>query len=176
MTGGAGVGGPGTNGAAGSGLSTLEKARIVLVGVVAPALIVLLGWRLTLSWQDLPGEIPSHWQGEGATSFSAPADIISSWVFGASFAALAAMLGTAAMAWGWQWSRLSRGFSATLVGVTGAVMTGLVLSLAVARGLTTEQVVERGAGPGMLGVFGGFALWLVLALWAWRGLRPLQRS
>ena len=66
----------------------------------------------------------------------------------------------------WEWTPLGRGASAVGFGITGAVSSGLVIPLLLARGATTSEVVAQGAAPSILSVMGGFAVCTILAVFA----------
>lgn len=155
-------------------LATPGRVRVVTVGMVVPLLLALTGWGIASSLEDLPGELPSHWSGTVADFFLPPEAIINAWSFGNLFAALLAVSVTIGAAQRWEWTQLGRGASSVGVGITGAVTSGLVIPLLLARGATTAQVVDQGAAPSVLAVMGGFTLFAILALLALpRGHHPV---
>ncbi|MGL3149580.1 hypothetical protein ACSS7Z_04395 [Microbacterium sp. A82] len=147
-------------------LALSGRVRVILVGIVAPILLVTVTWLITSSWRDLPAEIPSHWSGNTADSFLQPEAVINAWTFGGIFVALMTVSVTIGCVQRWQWTPLGRGVSAVGVGATAAVAVGLFFQLILARGKTTEEVIALGAGPSILAIMGGFALVTVLALLA----------
>ena len=155
-------------------LATRQRVRVVTIGMIIPLLLALTGWVVASSLKDLPDELPSHWSGTVADSFLPPEAIINAWSFGSLFAALLAVSVTIGAAQRWEWTPLGRGASAVGVGITGAVSSGLVIPLLLARGATTAQVVDQGAAPSVLAVMGGFALFTTLAVLALpRGHHPV---
>lgn len=142
------------------------RVRVIAVGVILPLLFAVSGWAVASSLDDLPGELPSHWSGTVANSFSPPEAIINAWSFGALFAAALAVSITIGAAHRWEWTPLGRGASAVGVGITGAVTSGLVVPLLLAQGETTAEVVAQGAAPSVLSVTGGFAVFTILAVLA----------
>ncbi len=137
--------------------------RVIGVGVVLPALVVLIVWGIESSWTDLPARYPAHWSGGDVDRFAAPQEYINTQAVAAAVAALV----TAGIAVGnllsGGWSPLARGFTSVAAGVTGAIAGGFFVQLLRSRGLTTQSVIELGGGAGILGVAIGFVGLLTLA-------------
>lgn len=62
------------------------------------------------------------------------------------------------------WHPLGEGATAVGIGMVGGVLSGLLAQMLAARGSTTEQLVDGGAGVSLLALGGGFVVLLVIAL------------
>lgn len=146
-------------------MSSRERARVIVGGVVLPIGVVLLTWLTASSWSDLPAEMPTHWSGNEADSFGATQGYINTQTIAGTVAAvISAAIGIGNMRSG-LWTGLGRGLTAVGVGVTAAIAFGLLIQLQRARGLSTEGVAELGAAAGLLGVVGGFIVSVAVAFW-----------
>lgn len=140
--------------------------RAVLVGIVLPALAVLAMWAIPRAWTDLPGEVPSHWQGGVATSFMPVESMVSAWLVGAALVAAITVAVTMAGVRGRGWSNVNRAFAAIGVGATLAVVCSLLAQLASMRGRTSAEAASGGAGIGVLVLMGVFVVAGLVAFFA----------
>lgn len=145
-------------------LGPLGRTRIALAGIALPVGLAALPRTLSATWSDLPDEFPSHWGPDGADAFLPIDTYVGQQSIAAFVVAAITVCLVAVYAWGWRWSTLGRGICSVGVGVTAAISLGLVVQLSRARGLSVEGVVDLGAGAGVLGVFGGFALFTAIAV------------
>lgn len=126
-------------------------------------MLTLFTWWFTSALPGLPEAMPSHWGPDGADGFMEPGAVRSAWLFGAVLAVAAATsVSIGALHGGW--GSVGRGATAACVGAVGAVLSGLLAQLLLARGRSSVQLVELGAAPSIIGVFAGFAVLVGLAL------------
>ena len=140
--------------------------RIVLIGIVLPALAVFAMWAVPRAWADLPAKVPSHWQGTVATSFMPVESMVSAWLVGAALVAVLTVAVSAAGLTKAGWANVNRAFAAIGVGATAAVACSLLAQLATMRARTSAEAASDGPGIGVLVLMGVFVVAGLLAFFA----------